>query len=402
MVTFATANAFPSEFDPFSPEARSDPYDTYKTLRAAAPLIWLTKYGIWAVPRFVNVKQILDDPENFSSAGGAGLANYFKQQPWRPPSIVLEADPPLHTRTRAVLSRVLSPGVMRRLANEFKAKAVNLIDPIIHAGSCDGVRDIAEVFPTEVFPDALGIDHRERENLLNYGAMVFAGFGPENDYFHNLMIKASTVLTWVNERCQRDSLRPGGFGSHIYEAADAGEITAEEAALLVRSLLSAGLDTTIGGIGMSLYNLAKAPRQWALLAENPTLARIAFDETLRFDSSAPFVFRTTPHETQIAGVTIDRHEKILLLIASANRDETRWERADQFDITRRVSGHLGFGTGIHGCVGQMVARLEAEAVLSALAERVARIEIVGDISFRESTGLRALSSLPLRLVAKAT
>ncbi len=385
-----------SDFDPFSSETRRDPYGAYAKLRAAGPIVRLTKYDIWAVPRAADVKSILEDHVNFSSAGGAGLANYFKQKPWRPPSIILEADPPLHSRSRAVLARVLSPGVMRRLADEFKAKAIALIDPLIDAGTFDGVRDIAEVFPTTVFPDALGIDEEGAENFLTYGAMVFAGFGPENDYFREVMGKAATVLPWVTAKCQRDSLRPGSFGANVYDAVDAGQITEEEAALLVRSLLSAGLDTTISAIGMSLYSLARSPDQWAILAGNPSIARGAFDETLRYDSPAPFVFRTTPHETEFAGVKIDRHEKVLLLVASANRDETRWERADRLDINRRVAGHLAFGTGIHGCVGQMVSRLEAEAVLSALAARVSTIEIAGEITFRESTGLRALSSLPLR------
>jgi len=396
----AAATVVTSDFDPFSSETRRNPYATYERLRAAGPVIRLTKYDIWAVTRFAEVKAVLEDHVNFSSAGGAGLANYFKQKPWRPPSIVLEADPPLHTRTRAVLARVLSPGVMRRLADEFKAKAVALIEPLVEAGSFDGVHDIAEVFPTSVFPDALGINEEGRENFLTYGAMVFAGFGPENDYFRELMAKAATVLPWVTEKCARQSLRSGSFGAQVYEAVDTGEISEEEAALLVRSLLSAGLDTTISAIGMSLYSLAREPAQWAVLAANPSLARTAFDETLRYDSPAPFVFRTTPHETEIAGVPIGRHEKVLLMVASANRDETRWERADQLDITRRVSGHMGFGIGIHGCVGQMVSRLEAEAVLSALAARVARIDIAGGIAFRESTGLRALRSLPLRIVPK--
>lgn len=389
-----------SDFDPFSTEARRNPYGAYEELRAAGSVIWLTKYDIWALPKAADVKSVLNDHVNFSSAGGAGLANYFKQKPWRPPSIVLEADPPLHTRTRAVLARVLSPGVMRRLADDFKAKAIALIDPLIDAGTFDAVRDIAEVFPITVFPNALGIDEEGHENFLTYGAMVFAGFGPDNDYYREIMTKAATVLPWVTAKCQRASLRPGSFGAQIYEAVDAGQISEEEGALLVRSLLSAGLDTTISAIGMSLYSLAKAPDQWALLAADPSMARGAFDETLRYDTPAPFVFRTTPHETRFAGVPMDRHEKVLLLVASANRDEARWERADQLDITRRVAGHLGFGAGIHGCVGQMVSRLEAEAVLSALATRVARIEIAGEIAFRESTGLRALSSLPLRVFPK--
>jgi 4-methoxybenzoate monooxygenase (O-demethylating) len=389
-----------SDFDPFSAATRADPYADYAVLRAAAPVVRLAKYDIWAVPRFAEVKAIFGDAVNFSNAGGAGLANYFREKPWRPPSIILEADPPLHTRTRAVLARILSVGAMRRLADEFKAKATTLIDGLVARSSFDAVRDIAEVFPVSVFPDALGIDQEGRENFLTYGAMVFAGFGPENNYSRQLMQQAPTVLPWVAARCQREALRPGSFGAQVYEAADAGEITAEEAPLLVRSLLSAGLDTTISGIGMALYSLVRHSREWARLAADPALARAAFDESLRFDTPAPYVFRTTPHATEIAGIRIDKHEKVLLLLGSANRDETRWERPDEFDITRRLSGHVGFGVGIHGCVGQMVARLEAEAVLAALAARVARIEIDGEIAWRDSTGLRALAALPVRVTLK--
>jgi len=389
-----------SDFDPFSAATRADPYADYAALRAAAPVVRLAKYDIWAVPRFAEVKAIFDDPVNFSNAGGAGLTNYFKEKPWRPPSIILEADPPLHTRTRTVLARILSVGAMRRLAEAFKAKAATLVDGLIERGSFDAVREVAEVFPISVFPDALGIDQEGRENFLTYGAMVFAGFGPENDYFRNLMQQAPTVLPWVAARCERKALRPGSFGAQVYEAADTGEINAEEAPLLVRSLLSAGLDTTISGIGMALYSLARHPHQWARLAADPGLARAAFDESLRFDTPAPYVFRTTPHATEIAGVAIDKHEKILLLLGCANRDETRWERPDEFDITRRLSGHVGFGVGIHGCVGQMVARLEAEAVLAALAARVAQIEFDGEVTWRDSTGLRALATLPVRLKLK--
>jgi len=399
MATLAL-NEVCSDFDPFDGKTRVDPYPAYARLRAAGPVVRLTKYDIWAVPRYVEIKTIFADHINFSNAGGAGLANYFKQTPWRPPSIILEADPPLHTRTRKVLARIMSPGAMRRLADDFKAKAVTLVDGLVERQSFDAIRDLAEVFPISVFPDALGIDQENRENFLAYGAMVFAGLGPENDYFRALMQQASTVLPWVAAKCRREALAPGSFGAQVYDAADAGEITQDEAPLLVRSFLSAGLDTTISSIGMALYSLASHPRQWAILASDASLARVAFDETLRYDSAAPYVFRTTPHETEIAGVRIGRHEKVLLLLASANRDETRWERPDELDITRRVAGHIGFGTGIHGCVGQMVARLEAEAVLAALAAKVASIEITGDAIYRDSSGLRALSSLPVRVTAK--
>lgn len=389
-----------SDFDPFDENTRRDPYPAYVGLRAAGPVVRLTKYDMWAVPRYAEIKTIFADHVNFSNAGGSGVVNYFKRKPWRPPSIILEVDPPMHTRTRAVLARIMSPGAMRRLADDFKAKAITLVDALIERGSFDAIRDLAEVFPISVFPDALGIDREGREHFLTYGAMVFAGFGPENDYFRELMKQAPTVLPWIEAKCRREALAPGSFGAQVYEAAEAGEITEQEAPLLVRSFLSAGLDTTISAIGMALYNLARHPEQWAILAADPSLARTAFDETLRYDSAAPYVFRTTPHETEIAGVRIGKHEKVLLLLASANRDETRWERPDELDITRRVAGHIGFGTGIHGCVGQMVSRLEAEAVLGALATRVASIEIAGEAVYRHSSGLRALNSLPVRVMAK--
>ncbi|EIG61228.1 cytochrome P450 [Bradyrhizobium sp. U531] len=389
-----------SDFDPFDWDTRIDPYPAYAELRAKAPVVRLEKYGIFAVPRFAEIKAVFADHVNFSNGGGAGIVNYFKEKPWRPPSIVLEADPPLHTRTRKVLARIMSPGAMRGLENGFKAKAAALVDELIEKRSFDAVRDLAEIFPVTVFPDALGIDNEGRENFLTYGAMVFAGMGPENDYFRTLMAKAPEVLPWVAAKCQRDALAPGSFGAQVYEAADSGEITHDEAPLLVRSFLSAGLDTTISATGMALFSLVRHPEQWAILAANPSLARGAFDESLRYDSAAPYVFRTTPHETEIAGVPIGKHEKVLLLIGSANRDETRWEQPDQFDITRRVSGHIGFGTGIHGCVGQMVARLEGEAVLAALAASVASIEITGEPVYRDSSGLRALSSLPVRVTTK--
>lgn len=126
----------------------------------------------------------------------------------------MEADPPLHTRSRTVLACVLSPDVMRKLADDFKAKAIALNDPLVEAGSFDGVRGIAEVFPTCVFPDALGINEEGREHFLTYGAMVFAGFGPENDYFRNLM-KAATVLPWIMAKCRRESLQPGRFRARL-------------------------------------------------------------------------------------------------------------------------------------------------------------------------------------------
>ena len=132
-------------------------------MREAGPVVRLTKHDVWAVTRYDDIKAVFADHINFSNAGGAGIANHFKNKPWRQPSIILEADPPMHTRTRKVLARIMSPGAMRRLENAFKAKAATLVDGLVVKKSFDAVRDLAEVFPLSVFPDALGIDQDGRE-----------------------------------------------------------------------------------------------------------------------------------------------------------------------------------------------------------------------------------------------
>jgi cytochrome P450 len=194
-------------------------------------------------------------------------------------------------------------------------------------------------------------------------------------------------------------LRPGGFGDQIYQAADKGEITLEQAPMLVRSFLSAGVDTTINGLGNALFSLAHHPHEYAKLHADPSLARPAFEEALRWESTAQTFYRTAVKDTEIAGVRVQENTKVLCFLAAANRDPRKWPEPNRFNIERRPSGHMAFGSGIHGCVGQAIARLEGEAVLSALARRVKRIEVTGPHSRRLNNTLRALKTLPLRLVA---
>jgi cytochrome P450 len=390
-----------SDFDPFSQEALLNPFGFHAQLRKQGPLIWLEKYNIWCAARYDDIRSILLDHGNFSSAGGAGLPNYFKQKPWRRPSLLLETDPPLHESAHRVVARTMSPGAMKKLQEGFRRSADELIQKLVERGTFDAARDIAEVFPFTVFVEALGIDNDGGDALLRYAEMVFAGFGPENDFFRSAMSHAPRVLPWIERKCQRDALRPGSFGSQIYDAADAGEIASEDVPLLVRSFLSAGLDTTMSALGTMIHCLATHPQKWELLKnDSPALIRPTFDEVVRYDPPVWALFRTALTDTEYAGTRIGKHEKVLLLVGSANRDESRWSNPDRFEITRRASGHIGFGTGIHGCVGQMVARLEGEAILFALSSRrVKSIQLAGEPIRRMSTGLRAFSSVPVSVCA---
>lgn len=387
------------DLDPFSTEFLTDPYPGHAQMRDAGPVVRLERYGIWAVSRHAEVFATLNDWQTFCSSAGVGLSDFRKEPPWRPPSLLLEADPPLHSRTRGAIVGVLSRSTLNGLRAGFEAAAERLVDRVLERERIDAIADVARAFPMTVFPDAIGIDADGRDNLLPYGDMAFNAFGPRNELFQRAFARAEPVGAFIASRCRRESLRPGSLGAQVFAAADAGHVTEDEAALLVRSLLTAGIDTTVHGIGNALVALARFPGEWARLHAEPGRARNAFDEAMRLESPVQTFFRTTTRAVEIGGTAVGEGEKVLMFLASANRDPRRWAEPDRLDVTRNATGHVAFGAGIHGCVGQMIARLEGEIVLGALARRVRAIEPDGAPVQHLNNTLRGWSSLPLRLKA---
>jgi 4-methoxybenzoate monooxygenase (O-demethylating) len=387
-----------SPVDPFGDDFLAAPYSYYADLRDTGPVVYLEGYGLWTCARHAEVQTVLSDWETYSSAAGVGIDDFRRTKPWRPPSLLLEADPPLHTRTRAVMNRALSAKPMAALRERFQEAAERIADELVSRRRVDAIADIAEAYPLSVFPGAIGLGSQGLENLLPYGSMAFNAFGPRNKHFEAAMSDAAKVVPWINAQCAREALSPDGIGATVWAAVDTGEITAEEAPLLVRSLLTAGLDTTIISIGNALYAFAENPAQWQALRDNLALVRPAYDEVLRWESPIQTFFRTTTKPVEIGGVPVPADAKILLFLASANRDPRKWDDPERFDVSRRAQGHVAFGAGIHLCVGQMLARLEAEMIFTALATRVARIDLAGEPQRKISNTLRQFASLPVELI----
>ena len=385
------------DIDPFSTAYFDDPYPVQEQLREAGPVVWLSRYDICAVARYEHVRSTLLDWRTFSSARGVGLGDFAKEAPWRPKSIVLETDPPLHDRTRRVLTKVLSAGAMAKLRGRFETEADALVDGLLERGNIDVVTDLAEAYPLAVFPDALGMARENRRFLLPYGDMVFNSFGPRNALFEKAVAHAQPVLEWLGKQIQRDALSAHGFGADIYAAADAGMLTSEEASLVVRSVVTAGVDTTVNSLTAALHCLIRFPDQWQKLRADPSLARAAFEEAVRFESPVQTFFRTTTCRTTIAGTSIGEGEKVLTFLGAANRDPRQWSNPECYEIDRPVAGHVGFGFGIHVCVGQLLARLEGEVLLSALARKVATIEPSAEPRRRYNNTLRGFASMPVVL-----
>lgn len=387
------------DVDPFSREFLSDPYPYHRSMYEAGPVVWIERYGVFALTHDAEVRAVLSDWKTFCSSAGVGLSDFRKEKPWRPPSLVLETDPPEHTRSRTILTKIMAPAVVRTLREKFEADADALVAMLVEKGTFDAQSELAEAYPLRVFPDAVGLPADGRENLLPYGSMAFNAFGPDNDLRREAMKTGAAAAPWIMDHCKRENLAPGGFGMQIYASADEGVVSEDEAGLLVRSFLTAGVDTTVNGLGNAIFSFVQNPQQWDALREDPTRAKQSFDEVLRFESPVQTFFRTTTKQVEIGGVEMNEGQKVLCFLGAANRDPKKWENPTSFDISRRASGHLGFGTGIHGCVGQAVARMEAECLLGALAKQVRRISPAGEPVRRLNNTLRGLSSLPVEMQA---
>jgi cytochrome P450 len=383
--------------DPFDEAFLADPYAHHDALRDAGPVVWLEPIGCYSMARFAEVQAALKDHVTFCSGRGVGMSDFSKEEPWRPPSLLLETDPPVHDRTRGLMNKVVNLGAVKALRPGWAEKAEALADELVEKRSFDAVTELGEAYPLRVFPDTIGVPVEGRENLIPYASATFNAFGPRNAVFERGNAAAASAIPWVAQACKRENLAPGGWGAAVYEAADRGDCTEAEAERLVRSFLTAGVDTTVNGIGQMMLALATHPDQWAGLREDPSLARKAFEESLRWDSTVQIFFRTVTAETEVAGVLLPEGAKVVLFLAAANRDPRKWDDPDRYDIQRQASGHVGFGFGIHQCLGQMVARLEAELVLAALIPRVKSIRLTSPPERRINNTLHALARLPVEI-----
>ncbi|PKP84890.1 MAG: cytochrome P450 [Alphaproteobacteria bacterium HGW-Alphaproteobacteria-2] len=384
------------DVDPYSESVLANPNPYYAALREQGPFAYIPRYAILACGRYDETKEVFSDHTRFVSSRGVGLNDFRHGKPWRPPSLILEADPPDHTRTRKVMARALSPKVVAGLREDFRIAAEAIVDRLLQMQGFEAVADLAEAFPVAVFPKAVGMLDVHARHLVDYGAMVFNGLGPDNALRRAAMARAPEIVPWITAACTRNRLTGDGLGAIIYEAADAGEIGHDEAAMLVRSFLSAGVDTTVTGIGSALWCLARNPEAFAALRADPALARPCFEEVLRYTSPVHTFARTADCNTEVAGVKIVEGTKIICALGSANMDPAKWDDPEVFRIDRRPAGHLAFGVGIHGCVGQNIARAELEVLLTVIAEKVAAIEPTGEAVWRPNNAIHALDRLPLR------
>jgi len=362
------------ELDIFTPDAVRNASAVDDALREFAPVVRLAD-GTHMLGRHEHVAAGLLDWKSFSSAS----------RPWHDPTsprpeILLTDDPPRHTQVRKVIADALSPRALERVKSIFEARARELLDRLQarEGEAVDAVGEVSQAYVFQVLPDILGLPVEGREHMHGFSEMVWATMGPPGELFDQAMQHDySAVITWLETQCERAALDPEGIGETIYAAADSGQVTPVEAKLLLQTVLSAGADTTFITMANALRAWAQFPEEYAKLRADPRKVRAAFDESLRWDSPSRMAGRITTREVAIDDHVIPAGTRCGLMFAAANRDPRFWDAPDDYRIERDNKHSLGWGYGVHGCVGRTLATMEAQALLGAIVAQVESIELAG-------------------------
>ena len=386
-----TIPAYP--VDLFSRESVQNARAVDDAVREFAPVVRLVD-GTVMITRHADVTAGLQDWQTFSS----------RSRPWHVPKslrpeILLTDDPPRHTHVRQAIAQALSAQVLSNLRPSFERDAAALVEGLLarQGETIDAVRDITQRFVYKALPDAIGLRVEGREHMYRFSHMVWATMGPENELFREAMVDLEPVLGWLEQCCNRDNLSDGGIGMALYSLADGGVLTPAEAKLLLQIVLSAGADTTILTMANAMRAFALFPEQYQRIRADLNLVRTAFDESLRWDSPSRMAGRITTREVEIEGCVVPAGQRVGLMFAAANRDPRAWPNPDQYDISRDLRKQVGWGYGIHACVGRVLAQLEAHALLTELARRVSRIEPAGEPEPWMTTIGHGPATLPVRL-----
>jgi cytochrome P450 len=358
-------------WDPYRADFWSNPYPVFRRLREEAPLYYNKQYDFYACSRFSDVESGFANREAFSSSRGDVL-EYIKADMDIPKGMFIWEDPPSHTAYRRVLTRVFTPKRMNDLEEKIRAYCVRCLDPLVGAGRFDFITDFGAQMPMRVIGMLLGIPEQDQEAIrekvdaslrteagkpLDVAQASYKGAGFEEYVDWRMKHPSDDLMT---ELLQVDFYDEGGAQR---------KLTRDEILTMVNILAGAGNETTTRLIGWAGKTLSDHPEQRAELVRNPTLIPNAIEELLRYEPPGPSVARYVLKDIELHGQTVPAGSAMLLLVASANRDDRRYPDGDRFDVHREGPPHITFGRGIHACLGSALARVEGRVALDELLKR---------------------------------
>ncbi len=389
-------------YDPYNFEIDTDPYPTWKRMRDEAPLYYNDKHDFYALSRFEDVERCSVDWPTYISGKGSVL-ELIKAGLEIPPGSILFEDPPTHDVHRGLLSRVFTPKKMLAIEPKVREFCARSLDPLVGSGGFDFIDHLGSQMPMRTIGMLLGIPEEDQEAIRD---RIDEGFHLEDDQSipvrqeeYGLGLYNEAFEDYLDYRTENPSddlmsaLLHTEFEDHTGVVRT---LTREEVLGYVGLLAGAGNETTTRLIGWTGKVLADNPDQRRELAADPSLIPNAIEELLRFEAPSPVQARYVTKDVEHYGQTVPEGSIMLLLTASANRDEREFEDADRFDIRRKIGHHLTFGYGIHFCLGSHLARLEGRVALEEVLKRFPEWEIDWDNAVQAHTStVRGWEHLPV-------
>ncbi|MHB8429960.1 MAG: cytochrome P450 [Acidimicrobiales bacterium] len=400
-------------FDPFDPSWSSDPFPLYDDLRHRAP-VHRNHLGFWVVARHDDCLAILRDrrassdslnvaidrmPRGFRTPVAADDPTARAMLEMRP---FLFRDPPDHTRLRSLVSKAFTPRVVEGLRMRTLEIVDELIDTVLEAGQVDLIDAFAYPLPVRVICDLLGVPVEDQDRFKAWSHALARGLDPDFLLTEDVIsARSEAVLQFAQyffdllaerRRTPGDDLLSG-----LVQVEDGGTVLSEPELLSTCILLLvAGHETTVNLIAGGALALLRHPDQLERFRTDPTVVRTGVEEMLRYVSPVQLTGRALTEDLVVGGVHLEAGDFVMLLLASGNHDPDQFDDPERFDLTRTPNNHLGFGFGIHHCLGAPLARMETQVALSRLVERSPDLTLVGDsVTYKHNVVLRGLEALPV-------
>ena len=387
-------------YDPYAYAVHEDPFPIYAALRAEAPLYRNEELGFWALSRHVDVLAAFKDAARYSNAQGVTLDPAGSGPAARLGMSFLGMDPPEHTRMRALVSRGFTPRRVAELEPRIRELAVDYLDRLVGSGGFDVIADFAGKLPMDVISEMLAVPPADRAELRRLADLLVHRPEGARDVPPEGFEAFARIRAYFTDLLAELRANPGDdLLSALLEAEIDGDRLGENELLSFCNLMIvAGNETTTKLLANALYWLWRNPEQRKLVAEDTGLIPRWAEETLRYDNSTQMLARVVTEDTELHGERVPAGGRVLLLIGSANRDETVFERADEYDVLRDTSDSLSFGRGTHFCLGAALARLEARVALDEWWRRFPDYEVEPAGAVRvHSVNVRGFAALPVKV-----
>lgn len=388
-------------YDPFDRETHENPYPVFKVLRDEFPVYYDGEHNLWTLSRHDDVIAADRDWRTFTPMYGVDLddtTDYFGEG-IPAAGFFLGYDPPRHDDVRRIFQKTFLPKGLAPVEGMIQAKVDELIDTFIDRGRADLAEEFATPLPNDMTADMLGFPRSEQPRLTEL-LETFIARDPNDtstipqeglDAAAELKARCVRILEERRTAARRDDL----IGDMLEAEIESEPLPDDEVVGLMFFLFTAGADTVKGLLTNALYLLERHPEQRARLVEDPSGIPNAIEEILRFEAPLPLMKRTTTREVELHGQVIPQGAEVVLLFASANRDERRFEDPDRFDTARGIDRHATFGGGLHRCMGAPLARMEARIALETLLPRIPDYTVSGPVKWVDKVNIRGLEKLPV-------